>query len=123
MTKALRDNRDINIVQQTSCEHHFLDVQMQLTMYFFVPPVRPYMHHNYGVLSGSYACRVCVWPIILDAELYTTCPGSECLLILLNARHQSVQNSKLINCVGARMPTFLWNANIFSHLERGSRKC
>ena len=33
------------------------------------------MHHNYGVISGSHARRACVWHIILDVELYTTCPG------------------------------------------------
>ena len=37
MTKTFRDNCDKNIVQQTSCEPHFPDVQMQLKMYFFVP--------------------------------------------------------------------------------------
>jgi len=31
------------------------------------------MHHNYGVISGSHACRYCVWHTILDAEIYTTC--------------------------------------------------
>jgi len=48
-----------------------------LKMYFFVSSVRPSMHHNYGVIAGSHACRDCVWPTILDAELYTTwpCPG------------------------------------------------
>ena len=30
--------------------------------------------HNHDVISGSHACRDCVWPIMLDAELYTTCP-------------------------------------------------
>jgi len=44
-------------------------------MYFFVPFARPCTHHNCGVISGSHACRDCVWPIILDAELYTTCPS------------------------------------------------
>ena len=78
MTKTFRDNCDINIVQQTSCEPPFPDVQMQLKTHFFVPFVRPCMHHNYGVNSGRHACRDCVWHIILDAELYTTCPGSEC---------------------------------------------
>jgi len=29
------------------------------------------MHHNY-----------CVWPIILDAELYTTCPGEQVLVVM-----------------------------------------
>ena len=32
-----------------------------------------------GVISGSHACRDCVWHIILDAELYTTCPGERVL--------------------------------------------
>ena len=46
-----------------------------LKTYFFVPFVRPHMHLNYGVISGSHACRDCGWHIILVAELYTTCPG------------------------------------------------
>ena len=80
MTKTFRDNCDINIVQQTSCEPHFPDVQMQLKTHFFVPFVRPCMHLNYGVISGSHACRDCVWHIILDAEHYTTCPGEQVLV-------------------------------------------
>jgi len=28
------------------------------------------MHHNNGGISESHACTDCVWPIILDAELY-----------------------------------------------------
>ena len=80
MTKTFRDNCDINIVQQTSCEPAFPVVQMQLTTYFFVPFVRPCMHLNYGVISGSHTCRDCVWHIILDAELYTTCPGERVLV-------------------------------------------
>jgi len=75
MTKTFRDNCDINIVQQTSYESPFPDVQIQLKTCFFVPFVRPCMHHNYDVISGSHACRDCVWHIILVAELYTTCPG------------------------------------------------
>ena len=38
-----RDNCDINIVQQTSCEPHFPVVQIQLKTYFFVPFVLPCM--------------------------------------------------------------------------------
>jgi len=38
--------------------------------------------HNYGATSGSHACRDCVWPIILDAELYTTCPGERMLVTI-----------------------------------------
>jgi len=52
-----RDNCNITIVQQTSCEPPLPDVQIQLKTYFFVPFVRPCMHHNYGVISGSHACR------------------------------------------------------------------
>jgi len=51
-------------------------------MYFFVPCVRPRMHHNYGGISESHACKDCVWPIILDAELYTTCPGERVLVVM-----------------------------------------
>jgi len=36
----------------------------------------------YNWLSGSHACRDCVWPIILDAELYTTCPGERVLVAI-----------------------------------------
>ena len=38
------------------------------------------MHLNYGVISGSHACRDCWWHIILVAELYTTCPGERVLV-------------------------------------------
>jgi len=80
MTKTFRDNCDINIVQQTSSEPPFPVVQMQLKTYFFVPFVRPCMHPNYGVISGSHACRDCGWHIILVAELYTTYPGERVLV-------------------------------------------
>ena len=80
MTKTFRDNCVIKIVQQTSCEPPFPVVQMQLQTYFFVPFVHLCMHHNYGVISGRLACRDCVWHIILDAELYTTCPGERVLV-------------------------------------------
>ena len=46
----------------------------------FVPFVCPCMHLNYGVISGSHACRDCRWHINLDAELYTTCPGERVLV-------------------------------------------
>jgi len=53
---------------------------MQLKTYFFVPFARPCMHLNYGVISGSHACRDCVWHIILVAELYTTSPVERVLV-------------------------------------------
>jgi len=55
-------------------------VQMQLKTYFCVPFVRPYMHLNYGVISGSHACRDGGWHIILVAELYATCPEERVLV-------------------------------------------
>ena len=82
MTKAFRDSCDINIVQQTSCEPLFPVVQMQLKTYFFVPFVRRSMHLNYGVISGSHACRDCGWHIILVAKLYTTCSGERVLVAI-----------------------------------------
>ena len=39
-------------------------------------------HLNYGVISGSHACRDCVWPMILDADFYTTCPGERGLVVI-----------------------------------------
>ena len=107
MTKTFRDNCDKNIVQQTSCEPLFPDVQMQLKMYFFVPFVRPCMHQNYHGVSESHACKHCVWPIILDAELYTTCPGERVLVVMT---HQ-------IQC---NIPTFeaLLRKNMHLFLER-----
>jgi len=40
------------------------------------------MRHNYGGISESHTCKDCVWPIILDAELYTTCPGERVLVVI-----------------------------------------
>ena len=55
---------------------------MQSKMYFFVPVVRPCTYHKHGGISESHACKDCVWPIILDAELYTTCPGERVLVVI-----------------------------------------
>jgi len=82
MTKTFTDNCDINIVWQTSCEPLFSDVQMQLKMYVFVSFVRPCIHHNYGVISGSHACRDCGWHIILGAEFHKTCSGERVLVVI-----------------------------------------
>jgi len=110
MTKTFRDNCDKNIAQQKSCEPLFPDVQMQSKMYFFVPFVRPCMHYKYGGISESLACKHCVWPIILDADLYTTCPGERVLIVMT---HQVQGNS----------PTFeaLLRKNRYLFLERCRR--
>jgi len=82
MAKTFRDNCDKNIVQQTSCEPLFPNVQMELKMNFFVAFVRPCMHHKYGGISESHACKDCVWPISLDAELFSTFPGERVLVVM-----------------------------------------
>jgi len=69
---------------------------MQLKICFFVPFVRPCMHHNYGGISESHACKDCVWPIILDAEFYTTCPGE---LVLAVMTHQVQYNIPAFDAV------------------------
>jgi len=89
MTKTFRDNCDINIAQQGSCELLFPNVHMQLDMYFFVPSICPCMHHNYGAISGIHACRNCVWPMILGTVLNTTCRGERVLVFIrFNATFQ-----------------------------------
>jgi len=110
MTKTFRDNCDKIIVQQTSCEPLFLDVQMLLKMYFSVPFVRPPMRHNYGGISESHGCKDSLWPIILDAELYTNCPGER---VLVAMTHQ----------VQCNIPTFeaLLRKNMHLFLERYRR--
>jgi len=40
------------------------------------------MHHNYGGISESHACKNCVWPTILDTDLYTTCPGDRVIVVM-----------------------------------------
>jgi len=40
------------------------------------------MHLNYGGISKSHAGKDCVWHIILDAELYSTCPGGRVLVVM-----------------------------------------
>jgi len=55
---------------------------MQLKMCLFIPFVRPCMHHNYGGISQSHACNDCVWPIILDAGLHTTCSGERVSVVM-----------------------------------------
>jgi len=110
MTKTFRDHCDKKIVQQTSCEPLFPDVQMQLEMYFFVPFVRPCMRHYYGGISESHACKDCLWPIILDAEVYTTCPGERVLVAMTDQ-------------VQCNIPTFeaLLRKNMHLFLERCRR--
>ena len=40
------------------------------------------MHHNYGVISGRRACKDCVWPISLVAELFITCRSEQVLVAI-----------------------------------------
>ena len=81
---------------------------MQLKMYVFVPFVRPCMHHKYGGISESHACKDCVWPIIMDIGFYTTW---ERVLVIMT--HQ----------VQCNIPTFeaLLRQNMCLFLERCRR--
>jgi len=84
VTKTFRDNCDINSVANklqasfSRCSNHY-QIQLKRTFTFLLY-AHVCMHLNYGVISGSHACRDCVWHIILDAELYTTCPGEQVLV-------------------------------------------
>ena len=63
----------------------FSDVRTQwknVLLCFCCTPSRPCTHLNYGMILESHACRDCVWLIILDAELYTTCPGEQGLVVI-----------------------------------------
>jgi len=85
-------------------------LQMQLKMYFVVPFVHPCMHHKYGGLSESDACKDCVLPVISDAELYTTCPGERVLVVMT---HQ-------VQCNIPAFEALLWK-NMQLFLERCRR--
>jgi len=68
------------------------------------------MHHNYGGILESHVCKDCVWPIILDGELYITCPGERVLVVM---SHQ----------VRCNIPTFeaVLRKNMHLFLERCRR--
>jgi len=40
------------------------------------------MHHKYGGIAESHAGKDCVWPIILDVELYAPCPSERVLVVM-----------------------------------------
>jgi len=74
MTKTFRDNCDENIVQQTSCEPLFPDVQMQIKRYFFVPFARPCLHHKYGervlvVMTHQVQCNIRTFEALLRKNM------------------------------------------------------
>ena len=54
------------------------------------------MHHNYGGLSESDACKDCAWPIILDAELYTACPGEPVLVVMTHQVQCNIPTSEAL---------------------------
>jgi len=103
MTKTFRDNCCKNIVQQTSCEPLLPEIQMQSKMYFFV--LFPCMHHHHGGISERHARRDCVWPIILDAELYTTCPGERVLVVMTRQVQCNIPTFEAL--LRKNMPLFL----------------
>ena len=62
------------------------------------------MHHNYGVISESHACKDCVWPVILDAGLCITCSGERVLVVMT---HQVHCNIHTFEAVKTNMQLFL----------------
>jgi len=54
------------------------------------------MHHNYGEIQKVIACKDCVWPIILDAELYTTCPGERVLAVMTHQVQCNIPTFKAV---------------------------
>ena len=54
----------------------------------------PCMHHNCGGISEIHACKDCVWPIIVDADLCACCPGYR-VLIVMTHQVQCNQNRRL----------------------------
>jgi len=70
------------------------------------------MHQNYGVISESHTCKDCVWSIILDVELYTSCPGERVLVVIVMT-HQIQYNIPTFEAVLRK------NMNLF--LERCRR--
>jgi len=79
MTKTFRDNCDTVpiLCSKQAASFFFSMFQMQLKKYFFVSIAFPCMQHNCGIISGSHACRDCVWHIILDAKSYRLQPALE----------------------------------------------
>ena len=108
MTKTFRDNCDKNIVQQTSCEPPLPMFQCSYKCSF---SFLLYAHVRITIMvefqKVMHACKDCVWPIILDAELYTTCPGERVLAVMT---HQ----------VQCNIPTFeaVLRKNMHLFLER-----
>jgi len=74
-------------------------------MYFFVPFLRPCMHHSYGGISESHACKQWLWPIILDAGFHTTCPGERVLVVMTHQvqcnipTFEAVLRKKILLCL------------------------
>ena len=73
MTKIFRHNCDF--------KKFFPDVRTQWKMYFFIPSVRPCMHHNY-VISGRHTSTDCLGLITLVAGHCTTCHGEWVLVVI-----------------------------------------
>jgi len=97
-------------VQQTSCEPRLPIFKCSQKCKIFILFVRPCMHQNYGGISESHACKDYVWPIIFDADLYTTCPGERVIVVMT---HQ----------VRCNIPTFgaVLRKNMHLFLERCRR--
>jgi len=43
-----------------------------------------------------HACKDCVWPVILDAELYATCPGERVLVVMTHQVQCNIPTSEAV---------------------------
>jgi len=95
-------------------------------MYFFLPFVRPCMHHNYSGISESHVCKDWVWLIIFDAGLHTVFPGERVLVVMTHhvqssaqlywssSRLQPLQNYDLIKFAIIRPSTINHDRNLWN---------
>jgi len=77
----LSDDKDIQ-TQLRFQKLLFPDVRTQWKMYFFVPCVRPCMHHSYGVISGNHTSTDCLELKTLVAGHCTTCRGEWVIVVI-----------------------------------------
>jgi len=68
------------------------------------------MHHNYGVVSESHACRNYVWHTILDAELHATYPGERVLVA-----HSHQVQLPLYECIAIALRIIVLSVRFIVH--------
>jgi len=70
---------------KTCCLYVICESKIKFGQKFFASPkvcTPVHLSQKYGGISESHASKDCVKPIILDAELYKTCPGERVLVVM-----------------------------------------